>query len=292
MRFGYVASLVGCRIYAITTVADDKGKRAGYARYVLNLGQRQEIPVAAGADIGLGCYRIKPGFQGIDYWGNPIAPSPNALDNALSLLKESIEQDATVVAIGPFTNLHLLDKKYPGILANAKLFLMGGYIYPPRESFPQWGINMDYNVQVDVESAEYVLEHSQPTLVQLSVTFKTSLRRAYVQTLRNAGALGKLLARQAEACAKDWKNEEKFGKTCSGLPRDTINFQHDPLTCAIAAGWNEGVETNEIPLKLELRNGWLHQMIDAAGKPTRVVTRIDGNKFNEFWFGKVSGISR
>ncbi len=276
-------------ITAITTVAEVGSKRAGYVRYVLNLEHREEIPVAAGADVSLGRYRWEQVLIDEEkYWGEHIAPSPNSLDQALSLLKKSIEQGATVVGIGPFTNLYLLEKQYPGILKTAPLFLMGGYVYPPREGFPQWGNDNDYNIQVDVQSAQYVIEHSNPTLVPLSVTAETSLRRAYLEILRNADTLGRLLARQAEAFAKDENYEKKYGTPCSKLPSDTINFQHDPLACAIAVGWDDGVEITETPLKLELRSGWLHERIETTGKPTRVVTKIDGNRFNEFWIEAVT----
>ncbi len=103
-----------------------------------------------------------------------------------------------------------------------------------------------------------------------------------------SGALGQLIAKQAEAFAVDEKYEMTYGETCEGLPQDIINFQHDPLACAIALGWDDGVEISEIPLRLELRDGWLHENIDATGRPTKVVTRIDGNKFNEFWVNQVS----
>jgi hypothetical protein len=55
------------------------------------------------------------------------------------------------------------------------------------------------------------------------------------------------------------------------------------LACAIAVGWNEGVEISEIPLKLTLKDGWLHERIDYSGKVTKVVTKINGNRFNDFW---------
>ena len=76
--------------------------------------------------------------------------------------------------------------------------------------------------------------------------------------------------------------------TCEGLPEDTINFQHDPLTCAIALGWNEGVEISEIPLKSEIVDGWLRQRVQDSGKPTRVVTQVNGSKFNELWLRMVA----
>jgi hypothetical protein len=81
--------------------------------------------------------------------------------------------------------------------------------------------------------------------------------------------------------------QAQYGQTCEGLPEDIINFQHDPLACAIALGWNEGVEISEIPLKLEIKDGWLCQSVDAGGKPTRVVTRVDGSRFSELWLDSV-----
>jgi len=165
---------------------------------------------------------------------------------------------------------------------------MGGYVFAPEEGFPQWGRDMDYNVQVDTKSAEYVLRHSNPMLVPLSVTVKTALRRAYLPTLREAGPMGQLLARQAEAFARDEDMEARFGRTCDGLPHDIINFLHDPLACAIALGWNKGVEIREIPVKSEIMDGALHQTVDISGKPTRVVTRVNGTEFSEFWLSTVA----
>ena len=78
------------------------------------------------------------------------------------------------------------------------------------------------------------------------------------------------------------------GQTCKGLPEDIINFLHDPLACAIALGWREGVEIGEIPLKSEIRDGWLCHAIDASGKPTQVVTRVNAEKFDEFWLSTVA----
>jgi inosine-uridine nucleoside N-ribohydrolase len=170
----------------------------------------------------------------------------------------------------------------------ANLFLMGGYIYPIRPGFPQWSNDMDWNIQVDVKSAKHVIEHSSPTLIPLSVTVETALRRAYLDDLQKAGVLGQLLARQAEAFASDEQNETRYGQTCAGLPRDIINFQHDPLACAIALGWRDGVEIEELPLLLEEKDGWLYEHIHPSGTFMRVVTQINGQHFNEFWLDKIT----
>jgi inosine-uridine nucleoside N-ribohydrolase len=279
----------GVEFTGVTTVAEAKGRRAGYVRRVLELEGRDKIPIAAGADVSQGFYRY-PELEYPDeerYWSKPIAPLANALEDTAQLLRQSIELGATIIAIGPFTNLYLLELQYPGILVDANLFLMGGYVYPIRAGFPLWGNEMDWNIQVDVKSAKYVIEHSNPTLIPLSITIETALRRAYLDGLRKSGALGQLLAQQAEAFAVDEQNEKKFGETCAGLPNDIINFLHDPFACAISLGWRDGVEIAEVPLILEEKNGWLHERIDPSGKPIRVVTKIDGMRFNEFWLDKI-----
>ncbi len=199
-------------------------------------------------------------------WPEPMTRRPGSPDKAVSLLKSSIEQGAVVVAIGPYTNLMLLEKTYPGLLKQTDLFLMGGHVFDMPAGSPQWGKEMDYNIQVDIHSAHYVLEHAHPTL-----------------RLARAGRLGELIVLQAERCARSEQNERNYGATCPGLPRDIINFQHDPLACAIALGWQEGVEIETVPLQLEIRESWLYEIPNSDGIPTRLVTKIDGNAFNEFW---------
>src|SRR4026209_1852287 len=99
------------QLTSVTTVAEADGRRAGYARYILGLDGRHNIPVAAGADVSEGYYRYAelgyPDEQ--KYWREAINPSPNDVEVAIRLLKQSIEQGATSIAIGPFTNLYLLD---------------------------------------------------------------------------------------------------------------------------------------------------------------------------------------
>jgi purine nucleosidase len=279
-------------ITGVTTVSDEQGSRAGYTHYVLSLVGRTDIPCAAGADVSGGYYRYE-----LDYppeeenWPEPITPWPGSPDQAISVLKSSIEQGAVIVAIGPYTNLMLLEKQHPGILKQANLFLMGGHVFDIPAGYPQWGNEMDYNIQVDIQSAHYVLERSNPTLIPLTVTCQTALRRAYLPRLAQAGRLGELIVLQAERFARSEHNEQRYGETCPGLPRDIINFQHDPLACAIALGWHEGVEIETVHLKLEIRDSWLYELPDGNGIPTRLVTKIDGNTFNAYWCYILCGIS-
>ena len=275
-------------ITGITVVGDNHGQRTGYVRYALEMEGRADIPVAAGADVAQGYYRYELGLPPEErYWPERVPPAPNPPDQAVELLRASLEQGATLIGIGPYTNLSLLEKKYPGILGNASLYLMGGFIYPTRPGFPDWGYEMDFNIQADVRSAAHVLQNADPTLIPLTVTIETSLRRAYLEELRVSSPLCRLIAYQAEEFAREYQNEERYGISCAKLPDDTINFQHDPLACAIALGWNEGVEIQTIPLVVEEKDGWLHETVSPLGRRTRVITGVDGASFNEMWFRMV-----
>lgn len=280
-------------ITGITTVADDGGRRCGYARYVLRLVGREDVPVAAGADVASGCYRYPIAYPAeAAYWPEPVSRSPNPMAEAIDLLARSVEAGATVVAIGPYTNLAELDRACPGVLATAPLYLMGFQVRPAPVGFPRLGIHQDYNVQVDVAAAQHVLVAHAPTLVPIEMTVQTALRRADLSGLRQSGPLGALIARQAEAFARDSQNEMAPVLACPSLPDDTINFLHDPLACAVALGWN-GVRIETVPLRPEITEGNDLRAVPAdSGKPTRVVTEVDGPAFNTWWNGAVARFVR
>ena len=64
-----------------------------------------------------------------------------------------VERGATVIAIGPYTNLALLEAARPGILREARVVLMGGWVYPAADGLPPWGPERDWNVQCDTTAA-------------------------------------------------------------------------------------------------------------------------------------------
>ena len=278
----------GVELTGITTAAEQGGRRAGYVRHVLALAGRDDVPVAAGAEATVPPYRELPGYPPDEMqWGAPIAHAPGPIEDAVDLLKRSIEAGAVVVGIGPFTNLRLLGETYPDVLARARLVLMGGYVFPIREGYPPFGNDDDYNIQVDVPSARFVLERTTPLLVPLSVTVETALRRSYVPRLRAAGLLGELLARQTEAWTTLSPETLTYGRDYASLPDDFVNFQHDPLACAVALGW-DGVTIEEVSLAVEERNGRVVERVDPAGRPMRMVTRMDAPRFDTFWLETVT----
>jgi inosine-uridine nucleoside N-ribohydrolase len=279
----------GVQLTGVTTVADVAGRRAGYASYVLRLAGREGVPVAAGADVARGYYRELPGYPDeTAFWPEPVIPAPGPLDAALELLRLSIEQGAVIVGSGPCTNLALLDQRYPGILRDATLYVVGGYVTPPRPSRSRWGNAFDYNFQQDVAAARHVLTCARPTLVPLHITVETTLTRAQLPRLASGGALSELLARQAAAYAAAGEFDAHERELCIDLPDDFINHLYDPLACAVALGW-PGATVEAVPLLVEMDHGWLRERIDDNGSATRVVTQVDGRAFDELWLGYVSG---
>jgi purine nucleosidase len=281
----------GAELVGVTTVAEHAGRRAGYTRYALELAGRADVAVAAGADASEGFYRDFPLLPKREeaYWSGGVESYAKPLEDALDLLERSIRQGAVICAIGPYTNLALLEKRSPGTLREARVCLMGGFVFPPREGFPRWDYQRDYNVQVDAESARVVFNAVEsPTLVTLAVTAETALRASQLAALKEGDALARLVAKQAEVFSESEAGRSHFGSEYAGLPEDFINFQHDPLACAVALGWNEGVEVEELPLNSSIEDGWLVQRVEEGGRPTKVVTRVDGQAFDEFWLRTVT----
>ena len=272
----------------ITTCIDPGGRRAGFIDYALALAGRPDVPVVAGAGGSLGGLALSP-IVIPDYWPEPISPRPSPPGAALELLEASVGRGATVVAIGPYTNLAMVEAGRPGLLGSTHVVVMGGHVPDPRAGLPPWGAHEDFNVQQDRFAAHTVFERCDPVVVPLAATLEVPLRAAHLGPLRAAGPLGRLLADQAEAHAHDHGMAE-IARSFPALPDDLLNFQHDPLACATAIGW-DGVEIERLPIGLELRSDRLWMTVRPAGRPLRVVTRVDRERFEGEWLDAVTRAS-
>jgi hypothetical protein len=151
-----------------------------------------------------GFYRDPPSLSDLERnWPEPVAPEPSPPGAALDLLARSVEMGATIVGVGPWTNLALLEVTRPGLLASTQLVVMGGYVSAVRAGLPAWEPDMDYNVQQDTLVARIGWERCDPLVVQLSVTLESTLREAHLPQLREGGALARLIARQGELYGAD-----------------------------------------------------------------------------------------
>lgn len=207
------------------------------------------------------------------------------------MLARSIEQGATVIAIGPLTNLAKLELSRPASLPRASVVAMGGWLEPPTDGLPCWGPEKDWNVQWDTGAALTVAASAGDlTLVPLPVTLKAHLRARDLPRLRRSGPLGELLARQSKARRHD-AGMATLGRAHPGLPDDLVNFHHDPVTCAVALGWS-GATVEQMPLLPVLENDILRFSPHEDGRLTKVTTDLDTAAFGNTWLDAVEAASR
>lgn len=277
----------GVELTGITTTIDPDGWRAAYLEYCLGLAGRQDIPVVAGAGVSLTTRRIaQPFLDDARYWPTYLTPRPSSPGAAIDLLHRSVEAGATIVGIGPFTNLALLEVSRSGTLARVPVVVMGGWVRPPASGLPAWGPSMDFNVQWDTHAAMTVAETADAlTLVTLPATLKAPLRTADLPRLRAAGPLGELITNQSTAYAGD-RNMAALGRAHATLPDDLLNFHYDPVACAVALGW-PGVTLKEERLRTVLEGDVLRFQPDPEGRPRHTVSDVDGARFTEAWLTAV-----
>jgi inosine-uridine nucleoside N-ribohydrolase len=274
-------------LVGITTTTDPGGRRASYVAHCLQLAGRDGIPVVAGTEVSLTTLR-SAGVVTDDerYWPTTIPPRPSPPGAALDLLERSIQDEATVVAIGSYTNLALLEVARPGSLGRVPVVAMGGWTGPPAHGLPAWGPETDHNVQFDTRAAQILTATAtRLTLVTLPVTLKAHLRAADLPRLRASGPLGELLARQGEAHGED-HGMAALGRAHAGLPDDLLNFQYDPVACAVAVGW-PGAVIKEQHLRPVTEGERLRFQPGQDGPLVRVVVDLDGASFTDTWLAAV-----
>jgi inosine-uridine nucleoside N-ribohydrolase len=145
---------------------------------------------------------------------------------------------------------------------------MGGWDRRPAPGLPQWRAEMDWNVTCDPEAARVVADRAEELLVvPLAASMSAAIHRRDLPRLRAAGAVGALLARQAEAHADDHPQ-----------PDDRCNFQYDAIACAAALGWS----------CVTIEDGALTSIVDIEGdRPCRIVAAVDGDAFTELFLAAI-----
>ena len=273
----------GVVLTGITTTTDPGGIRAGFVRYALGLAGRADVPVVAGAEGSLGGLYVPLAFP--DHWPEPIEPEPAAPGAALDAIASSVDAGAAVVAVGPYTNLAAFEAWRPGALAAVGTVVMGGHVPAPAGGLPPWGMTDDFNVQQDTTAARIVFGRCAPTVVPVSTALRVAVRRRHLAPLRSAGALGTLLADQAEAHARE-NGRPELPSIYPALPSDLLNFQYDPLACAVAIGW-DGVTLRDLPVELSSEGSFVG-MRERDGAPTmRIATGVEAERFEDTWLDAV-----
>lgn len=272
-------------LIGVTTVADTDGRRLAFVRHALALAGRADVPVASGAFGFLGVPQPAEPQDG-RYWP-ALRPQPATRPGeALDLLYANAQSGAAIIAIGPYTNLAILESMRPGAFANANVVVMGGHIGMPEPGLPQWGPGMDYNVQADQVAAQIAFTRLDPLIVPVATTLKVCLRAADLRALRAGGRLAQLMALQGELHRADWEMD-KLSAANVAVPDDILNFQYDSLAVAAAMGW-DCVTIEELPLTVGQQDGCVVLGHDPAGRLRRVVTDVDASRFSARWLAAVS----
>lgn len=181
-------------LLGITTVSGNQtlDKTTANAIRVLELVGREEVPVAAGADRPLVRERFVAehvhGQTGLD---GPALPPPKGApvaEHAVEFLAERVH-GATLVAVGPLTNVALLLAMHPDARPE-RIVLMGGAIAEGNITPAA-----EFNVWADPEAARRVFESGiEVTMVGLDVTHKALMTREHAERLRGLGTAGRFVA--------------------------------------------------------------------------------------------------
>ena len=168
---------------AITTTCTENALR------LLEIAQRQDIPIAEGAHVPLnGNFRGAATFvHGDNGQGNAELPFPTTTSleiDAVTFLKETIEahpHEITLVPVGPLTNIANLLNQHPGIDTKIKeIVLMGGNAQSPGNATP----TAEANILNDPEAADIVFSaQCEITMVGLDVTNNVFMNEEQVTTI-------------------------------------------------------------------------------------------------------------
>jgi inosine-uridine nucleoside N-ribohydrolase len=181
-------------LLGVTTVAGNQtlDKTTANAIRVLDFVGRDDVPVAAGAERPL----VREPFVAAYVHGEtgldgPDLPPPRRapLDHhAVDFLADRA-QGATLVAVGPLTNVALLLAQHRSARPD-RIVLMGGSI-----GLGNVTPAAEFNIWADPEAAARVFASGiDVTMIGLDVTHQALLRNEHVERLRQSGRTGRMVA--------------------------------------------------------------------------------------------------
>jgi inosine-uridine nucleoside N-ribohydrolase len=210
-------------LVGITTVAGNQTleKTTANAIRVLDFVGRDDVPIAAGADRPLvrdpfvaAYVHGETGLDGPDL--PPPQREPQAL-HAVDFLAERVS-GATLVAVGPLTNVALLLARHPEARPD-RIVLMGGSI-----GLGNVTPAAEFNIWADPEAAARVFESGlELTMVGLDVTHQALLLDADAERLRASGRTGLMVAELYDFFHR--------------FHRDTYGFGGSPIHDAVAVAY-------------------------------------------------------
>ena len=185
----------------ITTVAGNQtlDKTTRNALKVLELADRTDVPVAAGADRPLVReLRTAANVHGESGLDGPDLPEPTTKPvdgHAADLLAEWLEPGVVLVPTGPLTNVALLLERHPEVKKRLeRIVWMGGAVAEGNVTPAA-----EFNAFVDPEAAAAVFASGIPvTMIGLDITHKALFDAGHAERLRGTGAAGRAVAELAD----------------------------------------------------------------------------------------------
>jgi len=187
-------------VVGVTAVAGNQtlDKTTANALRVLELADRTDIPVAAGADGPLAGELVvaadahgETGLDGVDLPPPSTEPVPEHAKDFLAATIGASESPVTLVALGPLTNVALLLEAHPEATAGIdRIVFMGGGIHEGNQT-----PSAEFNIWIDPEAAARVFESGlDVTMVGLDVTNRAVLSNADAASLRGGGPVAEAAA--------------------------------------------------------------------------------------------------
>jgi pyrimidine-specific ribonucleoside hydrolase len=265
-------------VVGITTVAGnaDIETVTRNALSILELAQRPDIPVARGANGPLAGERPHSGSShGSDALGNAPRPTPRRSPNSLAAVDfmaqqlASADEDVTILAIAPLTNVALLCREYPALLPKVREIVVMGASFGAGNVTPF----AEFNTWSDPEAASEVFAANVPiTVVPLNVSSQLALPLEALKALP-PGAMRDFVVAANEAY--DDVHEENPGV------RETI--QHD-AGAAVCLAHPEIFEFVEGTVRIDYSSGpqrgqSIMQALSPEGARVRAAVRHDQAKW-------------
>jgi len=232
-------------ILAITTTMGNSSieNTTRNARYILNLLEREDIPVYSGCDKPLKRELIRAvvhgesGLDGIDPT-NDASLTGDAVERIVELIEKN-SGEITLVTLGPLTNIALAIEKSPEIMKKVKeIVMMGGAIRVPGNK----NRVAEFNIFVDPEAADIVFRFPvAKTIVPLDACNNVQMFIEDFEKITNTKLRKPILAMMAPFI----KNINADEGVNAALVYDalTVYFLLNPSVCKVSQ-YDVLVETN------------------------------------------------
>ena len=190
-----LASPEEIELTAITAVAGNVPLALTYrnARFICDLCGFARTPIHAGADRPLARQPVtgtrahgESGLEGMDVPLPPPAVDPGAAAAVMAeTLRSAADDEVTLVAIGPLTNVAMLASEAPEVIPKIRqIVLMGGASRAGGNVTPA----AEFNVYADPDAAAQVFGCGRPiTIVSLDATHQVLATPAHADLLARAG---------------------------------------------------------------------------------------------------------